>query len=428
MRIFFDLRAPPMSLSELLDGLTQQLHSAGFHDLSRHCEHPTAFTRCRKLPLPTLIALMLSGMCKSVQAELDQFFGHLQQQAQLVRHVSEQAFAQARAKLSPNAIPALNDWLITQTESNGWIPRWQGLRLVAADASTVRFGLRASHVPRAAKTDQIAFGLYLPGAEMMLAASLYSPCQGERQMLFEHLERLRKDDLLLLDRGYPSRWLVAMLNQHGTRFCMRVEKSGNSGFACVRRFLRSGLSEQVVVLDAPNRQDIDDYQCPTTPQAVRLVRHVAPNGAVRVLMTNLLDTEQFPAHGFGDLYHRRWRIEEAFKRLKHRLHLEHVSGLSQLAVQQDFAAKVLCDNLEALAAHATRAVHALPAVRRINRAYAHTVLKPLFPALLLGRAAASLLQDALSLIAQHTFTHRDGLSKPRTPRPKPHKFMTQKAC
>ena len=37
-----------------------------------------------------------------------------------------------------------------------------------------------------------------------------------------------------------------------------------------------------------------------------------------------------------------------FKRLKHRLNLEHVSGLSQQAVVQDVAAKILTDNLYAL--------------------------------------------------------------------------------
>ncbi|MFT5532356.1 MAG: IS4 transposase [Candidatus Paceibacteria bacterium] len=34
---------------------------------------------------------------------------------------------------------------------------------------------------------------------------------------------------------------------------------------------------------------------------------------------------------------RRWRIEEAFKRRKHRLNLEQASGLSQYAVMQDVA-------------------------------------------------------------------------------------------
>ncbi|MBP8787140.1 MAG: transposase, partial [Azonexus sp.] len=33
-------------------------------------------------------------------------------------------------------------------------------------------------------------------------------------------------------------------------------------------------------------------------------------------MTSLLDSAQYPAPAFADLYHRRWRIEEAFKRLK----------------------------------------------------------------------------------------------------------------
>ncbi|MDB5908640.1 MAG: transposase [Massilia sp.] len=138
------------------------------------------------------------------------------------------------------------------------------------------------------------------GAELMLAASLHSieEC-GERQMLVQHLDRLSSDDLLLLDRGYPSRWLVSVLNHLHISLCMRVEKSGDAGFACVRDFLRSGLAKQVVLLRAPDRRDADDYECPREPQKVRLIRHVAPNGKARVLMTNLFDTARFPASAFG---------------------------------------------------------------------------------------------------------------------------------
>jgi hypothetical protein len=45
-----------------------------------------------------LVALMLTAIRMSIQAELDVFFGHLQDRSQLARTVSEQAFAQARAK------------------------------------------------------------------------------------------------------------------------------------------------------------------------------------------------------------------------------------------------------------------------------------------------------------------------------------------
>lgn len=417
-----------MSLLCLFGDLAARLRSAEFLLHAAHPDHPSAFTRQRKLPLPALVALMLSGMRKSIQSELDEFFAHLNNQAQLSRKVSEQAFAQARAKLSLTAIPLLNDWLIERAEHYGFVPRWNGLRLVAADASTVRFGLRASHVKRAALADQILFGLFLPGSELMLAASLHSVHDNERQMLFEHLDRLSGRDLLLLDRGYPARWLVAALNQRGIPFCMRVEKTGNSGFACVREFLRSGLVEQVVTLRAPDRRDCLDFECPSAPQAVRLVRHIAPNGQVRVLMTNLFDAVRFPAASFADLYHQRWRIEEGFKRLKHRLNLEHVSGLSQLAVVQDVAAKVLCDNLQALTALSAHDNADLAQSVRINRAYVHTALKPLLPALLLGKKVAKMLLMVLRLVATHTYVHQVNLSKPRKPRPKPHKYMTQKHC
>lgn len=138
---------------------------------------------------------------------------------------------------------ALNDWLQLHADQAGFVPRWHGLRLVAADASRMCFARRASHVPRAASAEQIAFGLYLPGAEMMLAASLHGAHENERQMLFEHLDRLSSGDLLLLDRGFPCRWLVALLNQRNISFRMRVEKAGNTGFACVRDFLRSDKQE-----------------------------------------------------------------------------------------------------------------------------------------------------------------------------------------
>lgn len=98
-----------MSLPSLLSDLAARLHSAEFHELARHPNRPTAFTRRRKLPLPSMVAPMVSGMRKSVQAELDSFFGHLQHGARLVRQLSEQAFAFARAKLSLTALPGLND-------------------------------------------------------------------------------------------------------------------------------------------------------------------------------------------------------------------------------------------------------------------------------------------------------------------------------
>ena len=125
--------------------------------------------------------------------------------------------------------------------------------------------------------------------------------------------------------------------------------ANDSGWPAVRAFVRSAQAEAVVTLNTPSARDAADWGCARRAPTVRLVRNVAPSGAIRVLATNL-GADEAQAAAFGELYHQRWRIEEAFKRFKHRLHLEAVSGLSQQALIVDVEAKVLADNLAALMA------------------------------------------------------------------------------
>lgn len=171
-----------------------------------------------------------------------------------------------------------------------------------------------------------------------------------------------------------------------------------------------------------------DFDCPPEPATVPLIRHVCADGSTRILMTSLMKAARIAAALFADLYHERWSIEEAFKHLKRRLNIEHVSGLSHLAVQQEFAVNVLCDNLAAAFTSAGRAAHKLPPHRRTNRAYARTELELLIPALLLGLARVVILQNVAKLVASQTVKHRPRLSRPRPEGPKPHKHMGYKAC
>ena len=140
-----------------------------------------------------------------------------------------------------------------------------------------------------------------------------------------------------------------------------------------------------MTLPPPHRQDAIDYECPRLPSMVRLIRQVTPTGKVRVLMTSLLDTARYPATSFSALYHSRWRIEEAFKRIKHRLNLEHTSGLTWLAACQDVGAKMVCDNLNALAAYLA-ADERLPSDSpwRVNRTMAVNTVRRTLPRVLAG--------------------------------------------
>jgi len=366
---------------------------------------------------------MLSGFKASVQNELDAFFGHLANQADLLRQVSAQAFSQARRKFSATAFARLNERLLALVEQHLGVPRWHGLRLVAADASKLQLFLQDATGRKV--REAIAFALYLPGLEMTLAAELYSPRVGERQMLFEHLGRLQAFDLLLLDRGYPARWLIAYLAQYGIPFCMRVDALH---FNVVRAFLHSGEAERIVTLAAPDRDDCVAYECARTPTQVRLVRVVTPKGRIQVVVTSLLDRLAYPAADFADLYPCRWRIEEAFKRLKHRLALENTSGLSWLAAQQDFGAKILADNLHALAVLEAAALEGLPVDYKVNRTYAFALLKRCLPRwLLIALPQGGELLRVWAELVKNLIRFKPEDSKPRPARPKPHRSHAYKS-
>ena len=163
-------------------------------------------------------------------------------------------------------------------------------------------------------------------------------------MLVEALGHLGPDDVLVLDRGYPAAWLVSLLIAMGIRFCVRCDNS--SGWGNLQAFVESGADEAMVTLSKPSAQEVEDWGCPR-----RLLR--ARGSPSRPQWRSPPPGHQpgcqhLALQLFADLYHLRWRIEEAFKRLKHRLRLECVSGLSQHALIIDVAAKTLADNLAAL--------------------------------------------------------------------------------
>ncbi len=407
--------------------LSETLASDDFAQRARHPNAPGAFSRTRLLPLPVLVASLLSMRASSQQAMLDAFYGNLCAEGSLLRAVSDRAFAKARSRLHVPALSWLNDQLVARAEAAGLVPRWQGFRLVAGDASVLMPAIRQCHRARnLANADQRLFALYLPGAELTLHAAVHSRLESERSMLANALDKLSPGDVLLIDRGYPASWLINLLNERGILFVMRCD-SVSGGWRSLREFMRGDKAEAAVTLSAPDAQDAEDWECSTKAPTVRLVRNVATGAKLRVLLTNL-SAEQVPAAAFGDLYHQRWRIEEAFKRLKHRLHLEAVSGLSQHALLVDVAAKVLADNITALTCLAVQADAELPAQRRCQRTHAGLALQRMLPRVLLAIGdVLDLIASAIGIIGRTLHRITPGRSAPRGPdRSKPHARLAYK--
>lgn len=374
--------------------------------------------------------MMLSCMCTSVQAALDEMFAQSHGLTGRSRECSDRAFAKMRRGFSAQVFDSLNATLLERAQPLIDAHRWHGRRVVAADGSRLRVSTRRGAELDA---DHYAFALYLPGAELTLHAALHPADGSERQMLFEALDATDPDDLLVLDRGLIGNTMAATLAQAQRAFCMRVDASG---WACVKAFLHSGEAQRIVTLAAPTPADAATYELRREPTPVRLIRDVTPSGSVRILMTSLLDEARYPATDFGALYHRRWRIEEAFKRIKHRLRLEAATGLTHLAFQQDFAAKIVADNLHAMLTAILPTTDASDAdapstepTSRPNRTYAIGALRPMLTGCLL-RVSACLdaLTSALDVIARTRCRIQSGRSYPRPPRTKPHVYSAYKLC
>ncbi|MBI3154810.1 MAG: hypothetical protein HYZ20_05335 [Burkholderiales bacterium] len=215
-----------------------------------------------------------ADLCVHVAAEpvgLDSFFASLSGSPLPQRGVSDRAFAKARAHLYMPALTALSDMLVQRAEQAGLVPRWHGLRVLAADGSVLMPAVRACKRTKSlASADQRLFALYLPGAELTLHASVYDPTGSGRQMLVESLNRLGPQDLLVLDRGYPAAWLVALLDERGIRWCMRCDN--DSGWKALRGFARAGAEEAGVSLSPPSAEDVQTWGCARAALRVRLVR------------------------------------------------------------------------------------------------------------------------------------------------------------
>jgi hypothetical protein len=106
-------------------------------------------------------------------------------------------------------------------------------------------------------------------------------------------------------------------------------------------------------MSAPQPRYAADRHCSPQAPSVRVVLQVSPHGKTRVLMTDLTGV-QAPEQRLGGLHHQRPRVNEAFKRLKHRRRLEPVTGLRHHALMVDVVAKIPADSQPALPA---RAVH-----------------------------------------------------------------------
>ena len=326
---------------------------------------------------------------KSYQSELDTYFKAINHFEVAERILFKGNLSKARAKLKFEAFIELNDHMVRYFYEHFPFQTWYGFNLLAVDGSTLRvpdekavtklFGVWNSNKGEKPCPKARASQMFDVLNKVTIDAIISPKSEGERELAAFHFLKLKPNDLILLDRGYPAFWLFKLAMSWDAQFCARISYKK---WKPVKKFYESGKKEQIVKIE-PSAQSIRkcfEMGLDKKPIRVRLIRIELESGETEVLITSLTDSKQFPYELFSDLYHLRWPIEEDYKALKYRLQIENWSGKTVHSVYQDFHAKCFSKNFTAIVAATTeddilKKSYALKHIHQINFAQALSQMK-----------------------------------------------------
>ena len=323
----------------------------------RHRINSKAFSRLFKLSFVTVILLILQKSVKSLQLTLNEFFKSVGNGVL----VTNSAFTQARRKLLPEAFIELNQkGVVNVVYAEKDYHTFWGFRVIAVDGSK-------AHLPNSPSIcqefgtinvsngkgviGQYGYGLVSVMYDVLnkvVLDSVIAPAKAyEVDLARGHLLKTRPNDLLLFDRNYPSYLFLATLKKNQRHFVARCSRSS---FKPARTLFEQDIVASRIETLKPHHEDRAKIKALGLPETlkVRFVSLRLSTGELEVLVTSLLDEEQYPSEKFKELYHLRWGVEGFYGLIKERLNLENFSGKTALSVKQDFYATMLITGLESI--------------------------------------------------------------------------------
>ena len=168
----------------------------------------------------------------------------------------------------------------------------------------------------------------------------------ERELVCQLLEKhdYTKEEIFLLDRGFPSIEVLQRLEQSDKKYIMRIS---TSFLRETNEFIKSKSVDKVIHVEYDKRRKATSRSSFTGDGfalTLRCVKIDLPKGKCEVLITNLLK-EEMGRSEIGDLYNLRWRIETSFLDLKYAVHVEDFLGKKEEFIKQEFFSSLIQANV-----------------------------------------------------------------------------------
>lgn len=320
------------------------------------------FLRNRKLPMLTLVCLILLQVKKSLAINVDEFFtrwsdlffGPKQDKAP-----TPEAVCKRRTTLSPEIFLDFTraSARIFFEEAQGAL--WNDYRVLSIDGSTIslpntkqvasEFG--RPHNNKGELSPFANVSLLFDPLNRLIVDGAIGPCDKAEvttgmELIVEHASSSR---LFLLDRLYASYRLACLCGHKGCKFVCR---SKTALCKSVIDFMNSEATDSDIVMTA-NRKSVKGLEsigfkaCVGDTLNVRAVKIELPSGETEILLTNLT-REEASMNDLSYLYQMRWSIEENYEILKNEEQVEIFTGFRPVCIRQDFYAALFLYNIESL--------------------------------------------------------------------------------
>lgn len=284
-----------------------------------------------------------------------------------VQQYTKQALSKAKSKIKWESFKLLNDFLVEEYYKYRH-KTYNGYRLLGIDKTSI-------DIPDGKENKQVFGscnnnGLYKNQAssiliydvlnEIALDILLVKNGGDEREegiiLLKQQREKPKKfNDILVLDRGYPSMKFIIELNNLDYEYVIRCPKKGF--IKEVQNFIDDdNLKDEVLEIPLKGRKmgkkqekietiidtDIIDKL------KIRVVKIKLKTGCTEYLITSLTDKKKFKSDDLGFIYQNRWKEETFFGHIKTTMQLENFSSKKPDFIKQEFYSKIVVSNLHSM--------------------------------------------------------------------------------
>lgn len=303
---------------------------------------------------------------KSLQNMLNETESYLSRALdQDLKTVSNSAFSQARKNLNYTAFVELSNGVRDKFYEDDDYQTYKGFRLLGVDGSIItlpnndemgkEFGFTNvvnQYKDKSKNIVQARVSLLYDVLNSVVVDAVLTDTKTHEIKIAknEHLQHVKKNDLIIFDRGYPSYEMFASIT-HTCKadYLIRIKTTTYKKHTA-QLFDKDNDIDDIIVNLAPSTKEVKDIceeeKLPETIQ-VRFIKVILDNGDIEVLATSILNKEKLQTSDFKELYFQRWKIETCYEIIKNRLSLENFTGESVLAVKQDFYATMFISNIEA---------------------------------------------------------------------------------